>query len=67
LDIRKVEVNRNYEWIEIHFWQLHKRELFRMFEPTGEPVTDREGNTIFYSTSEPFKNEEGIWSIDTHQ
>jgi hypothetical protein len=56
LDIRRVEVNRNYEWIEIHFWQLHKRELFRMFEPTGEPVTDREGNTIFYSTSEPFKN-----------
>lgn len=65
MDIRTVEVNRNGTWKEISFMELNKGDNFRMFESNGDIVLDREGNTVFYSTSEPYKNEEGIWSIET--
>lgn len=65
MDIRTVEVNRNVIWKEISFTELNKGDNFRMFESTGETVTDKNGNTIFYSTSEPYKTIDGIWSINT--
>jgi hypothetical protein len=51
---RKIEVNRNGDWIPITFENLHKGDLFRMFESTGEPVIDDKGNTDFIAISEPY-------------
>lgn len=67
MDIRTVEVNRNGIWKEISFMELNKGDNFRMFESNGDPVIDKNGNTIFYSTSEPYKNNDSVWSIDTLQ
>jgi hypothetical protein len=64
MDMRTVEVNRNGIWKAIDFKKLNKGDNFKMFEPTGEPVIDNNNNTVFYSTSEPYKNENGIWQID---
>ena len=64
MESRKVLVNRNGSWKEISFKELNKGDNFRMFEDTGEEVVDQKGNVIFYSTSEPYKNEDGFWSIN---
>jgi hypothetical protein len=64
MELRTVQVNRNGSWKEIDFSELNKGDNFRLFEPTGEPVHDANDNEIFYSTSEPYKNEHGIWQID---
>jgi hypothetical protein len=64
MDMRTVQVNRDGIWKEISFKELNKGDNFRMFEETGEPVIDLNGETIFYSTSEPYRNDVGIWEID---
>lgn len=64
MDTRKVEVNRDGTWKEIRFNELNKGDNFRMFESDGEPVLDLKGNSILYSTSEPYKNEDGVWQIN---
>ena len=35
---RKVEVNRNKQWVQVPLSAVKKGDLFRMFEDTGEPV-----------------------------
>lgn len=65
MELRTVQVNRNGSWKNIEFSQLSKGDNFRMFEATGEEVVDNNSNTVFYSTSEPYKNNDGIWTIDT--
>ena len=64
MEARDVEVFRNCKWDAINFEDLKKGESFRMFEKDGETVFDLSGNTVFYSISEPYKNNEGIWAID---
>lgn len=64
MEFRKVMVSRNGTWKEIDFNELSKGDNFRLFEPSGESVSDQSGNEIFYSTSEPYKNDDGIWTIE---
>lgn len=64
MDTRIIHVNRNGTWKEISFKELNKGDNFRMIESTGEEVLDTKGNVILYSTSEPYKNKDGIWQID---
>jgi hypothetical protein len=64
MDERKVLVNRAGEWTEISFSELNKGDNFRMFESSGEEVIGKNNEVIFYSMSEPYKNENGIWKID---
>ncbi|AYP68343.1 hypothetical protein PQE75_gp136 [Bacillus phage vB_BcoS-136] len=63
-NLRKVEVRRDKEWVGIHFSELKKGDNFRMFEPTGEEVVDKKGNTIFYAESEVYKTDDGVWCIE---
>lgn len=63
MDLRKVEVLRKGKWVEVNFSDLHNGDTFRMFESTGEPVIDDEGNAKFIATSEPYEYE-GVWAID---
>jgi len=61
-DFRKVEVLKYGEWVEVDFKDLHRFDTFRMFEPTGELVTDENGFTIFIADSEPFELD-GVYAI----
>ena len=63
-DLRKVEVLINNEWVERDFAELRKGVKFKMFEPTGEPVVDNEGETEWIAISDPFKTESGVWAIE---
>jgi hypothetical protein len=65
-DLRKVEVLKYGEWVEIDFKDLHCFDIFRMFEPTGEPVTDENGFTVFIADSEPFVLD-GVYAIKIFQ
>jgi hypothetical protein len=64
MEMRTVQVNRNGLWQSINFRDLNEGDNFRLYEPNGDAVVDTKGNEVFYSTSEPYKNEEGIWTID---
>lgn len=65
MELRTVLVNRSGSWKEINFNELNKGDNFRLFEPNGDEVIDEKGGNIFYSTSEPYKNDDGIWTIET--
>lgn len=63
-DVRRTEIlTRTQKWKSISFEQLRKGDVFRMFEPTGEPVLDGNKNNIFYANSDPYLTEEGIYAI----
>jgi hypothetical protein len=49
-----VEINKNGVWTPITFQDLHNGDTFRLFEPTGEPVTGDNNDTEFIATSEPY-------------
>ncbi len=36
--LRKIEIYKSKDWKEIKFEDLHKGDIFRMFEPNGKPV-----------------------------
>lgn len=63
-DLRKIEVLKNNKWQEINFEHLHKGDIFRMFESTGEPVVDNKGNRHFKAVSEPYMTPDGVLGID---
>jgi hypothetical protein len=63
MDQRKIEVNKNGEWISIPFGELKSGDIFRMFENTGEPVIGDKDDTVFTAISNPYKINETL-SID---
>lgn len=50
-------------WEECKMYQLKIGQIFRMFEPTGEPVVGKFEDTQWIVTSEPFKLD-GVWAVD---
>lgn len=65
---RKVErKNFNNRWEEIDFYELKERDVFRMFEPTGEPVIGVNGDMNFVAISNPYTDDVGGLIIDTKQ
>ena len=64
-DVRKVEVlsKRDNKWKSIPFEMIRKGDVFRMFEPTGEPVMDKSNNHIFIANSDPVVTEGGEYAI----
>lgn len=63
MDQRKVEINKNGEWLPILFSELKNGDTFRMFESTGEPVVGDDNDTIFTAISDTYKINETL-SID---
>lgn len=63
---RTVERLKGVAWTPIvGINELHKGNVFRMFEPDGEPVVSNEGEIIFHATSEPYWSDiHNDWSID---
>lgn len=64
-DKRKVEwFVPGLEWQECEFEQLKEGDMFRLTEPTGEPVVWK-GETIFHAMGDAYQNEDDIWAIET--
>lgn len=63
LDLRKVELLKDGEWIEIEFYELKEDDIFRMFESTGEEVYNNNGENILVALSDAFVGENGILTI----
>jgi hypothetical protein len=38
-ELRKVQILRNGEWIDSEFKEIKDGDVFRLFEPDGDPVT----------------------------
>lgn len=66
LQTRHTQVLRE-EWEDIHFSELKKDDIFRLFEPTGEEVKDEEGLTQWRAISDPFHTGNGILTIETER
>lgn len=64
MDFRKAEILKNNEWVEVEFKDIHKRNLFRLIESTGEIVSDK-GKTEFIAASDAYLNKDGIWEVGT--
>lgn len=62
-DLRRVEILRNGQWQEVDFGFIKAGDIFRMFEATGEPVVDNNGNRLFIAISNPYKTKEGLWVV----
>lgn len=61
-EYRIVEVLLEGVWTKIDFKHLTKGSVFRIFEPTGESVTDAEGRTDFVAVSDSYEKD-GVWGI----
>ena len=64
LDLRKVEILKDGEWIEIEFSNLKKDDVFRMFESTGEEVRNDHEEDVFVALTDAFVGENGVLTIN---
>jgi hypothetical protein len=56
--LRTVQIYINNKWTPIDFTELHKNDIFRMFEPDGTPVKGNTGSVYFLATSELYDHDE---------
>jgi len=62
---RKIEVFRNGEWVMIgRLFMVRAGELLRMFEPEGEPVKDKLGNTEWVAAKDGTIRRDGVGAIE---
>lgn len=62
---RKIQKYENNQWKDIDFIQLKQGDKFRMFEPDGEIVKDKNNNTEFNAIGDVYFHEEcKTWAID---
>lgn len=65
MELRKVQKrDPNLYWHDIEFKELKNGDIFRMFESTGGPVLDKNGNWEFVANCDAYLNEDGIWTIE---
>jgi len=55
-ELRIVQSFKNGKWINIVFEDIKKGDIYRMFEPTGEPVI-YEGKQTLYALSDMYLHE----------
>ncbi len=59
--IRKTEVFRNGNWVEVEFQRVHKGEKIRMYEPDGTLVNRLKEILV---TSEPYMTDFGVYGVN---
>ncbi|MGR7944154.1 hypothetical protein ACU063_06730 [Paenibacillus sp. M.A.Huq-81] len=64
---RKVERLVLGDWKECQFKFLSQGDVFRLFEPDGDYVSDSYGNCEFQAESMPYVNENGHWEIEIEE
>jgi hypothetical protein len=62
-DLRVCEALRGNEWIDVRMSELKPGERFRMFDPDGSPVVDNDNRCEWVVKGEPYRNENGIWTV----
>jgi hypothetical protein len=63
MDLRRVQKqDPTLYWHDIEFKELKDGDIYRMFESTGEPVKDNNGETEFVADSDAFEKD-GVWTI----
>jgi len=65
---RVVEFWTGVEWAQAKMKDLKTGDLFRMFEPDGErvtngPVPDAEGYSMWYVTDSPRQRDDEVWEV----
>lgn len=50
-------------WEDIKFRELKDGDIFRLFEPDGTPVVDKD-IAVFTTTCDAFLNEDNIWTVN---
>ena len=63
IQFRKTQKMVNGNWIGCEFEELKKGDRFRLFEPDGTLVRDKESNYLFLATSNPWSVGHGNYSI----
>lgn len=72
-ELRKVEVFRDSKWINVRLSDVHKGELFRVFEiPEMTPVVTNSGKSEYIALSEPYigpigPDKSDVWIIETEK
>lgn len=66
---RRVEVMiAGHGWLQIPISDVLEGDVFRMFEATGEPVTDDKGETNFIAKCDAFQENvlgELVWVLES--
>ena len=65
--MRTAEVFWNGRWFPTEFDKVKKGDTFKLFEPDGTLVRDKDGNAVLVAVSDPYMNAEGVMTIDTRQ
>jgi hypothetical protein len=64
METRRIEIYIDGGWVESSFLTIKLKDIFRMFEPTGEQVEDNEGHTVWRVTStEQMTNDPKITAV----
>ena len=65
LNSRLCEKYIDGSWHTCRMKHLMPNDIFRLSEPDGQPVLDKDGNTIFKALDFPYKNKYShVWTID---
>jgi hypothetical protein len=64
VDSRKCQIYYKDEWFTIPFDHIKAGDVFRLFEPTGEPVLDENGKDAWTALSNPYLDEDGTWGVE---
>lgn len=65
MELRIVERFEDKKWIEVDFSELELGDVFRMFEPTGEPAIGDKGMNKWKVASKPcLTNKKGIMAVE---
>lgn len=53
---RVCEIHCKGKWIKVHIREVKKGMLFRLYEPTGVPVKDKKGNTVWRAKKDSYQS-----------
>lgn len=62
---RKVEKFKDNEWVKVEFKDLSAGDLFRLFDGETRYVDKKKKSNIWIASSAPYKDEQGVWTINT--
>ncbi len=63
-EFRTVERLIKGTWLPCMLEDLHIGQVFRMFEPSGEPVVGKHNSVEWIVTGNPYLNEQNIWTVN---
>lgn len=63
-NLRTVEILRAGVFYNSDFEDIEKGDIFRLFEPGGNPVIGHKHITEFIATSNAYLNENKIWEVE---